>query len=432
MLASVFIGAGPAGTGALYWAAKNNCLPALLTRGVALIERGKSIGGTIGSYAINSDSLGATYLECLDSLSGLPEFASLGNDESVKELEAHRFGLPPLALVGEFVERMGSALAALLATSGSSSFEPNTTVTALRLQDRRRIVVETRIVDGKVRRVEARTVVVALGGRPILPCIRLGAGDGKPVQLPADRLVASDEFLKGSGQSRVAIRLGRSTSPRVLILGGSHSAFSVAWVLTHLIPGVQFGRRSIDILARSEPSVYYDSLDAAMADGYRASDEDVCPRTHKVNRLGGIRGDGRDIWRNVTRKPGTKTDERIVLNSAKDLSSVDVRHMIDASDLIVNALGYRSATIPIFDRHGERLSLSADRGGRFTDGSGRVLLDDGSALPNVFGAGLGSGFLPPASMGGEKTLRGQANSYWLYQNDIGELLYRGIMQAADD
>jgi hypothetical protein len=44
----------------------------------------------------------------------------------------------------------------------------------------------------------------------------------------------------------------------------------------------------------------------------------------------------------------------------------------------------------------------------------------------VFGIGLGTGFKPSPGMGGEPSFRGQANSLWLYQNDIGGVVYRGV------
>jgi hypothetical protein len=47
-------------------------------------------------------------------------------------------------------------------------------------------------------------------------------------------------------------------------------------------------------------------------------------------------------------------------------------------------------------------------------------------LPNVYGIGLGSGFRPSRGMGCEPNFSGQANSLWLYQNDIGGTIYSGI------
>jgi hypothetical protein len=72
------------------------------------------------------------------------------------------------------------------------------------------------------------------------------------------------------------------------------------------------------------------------------------------------------------------------------------------------------------------MALSADAGGIAVGDASRLLLEDGTTLPNVFGIGLGTGYRLPASMGGEPNFDGQANSLWLYQNDIGAIIYRAI------
>lgn len=44
----------------------------------------------------------------------------------------------------------------------------------------------------------------------------------------------------------------------------------------------------------------------------------------------------------------------------------------------------------------------------------RLLLSDGTSLPNLFGIGLGIGYKLPPSMAGEPNFDGQANSLWLF------------------
>ena len=82
--------------------------------------------------------------------------------------------------------------------------------------------------------------------------------------------------------------------------------------------------------------------------------------------------------------------------------------------------------LPVFDVHGEKQSLNAEVGGVAVDEDSRLLLQDGSSLPNLFAIGLGTGYRLPASMGGEPNFDGQANSLWLYQNDIGAVIYHAI------
>jgi hypothetical protein len=47
----------------------------------------------------------------------------------------------------------------------------------------------------------------------------------------------------------------------------------------------------------------------------------------------------------------------------------------------------------------------------------------------VFSLGLASGFVPHGDMGGEASFIGQQNSSWLYQNDIGQTVYRSVQNC---
>src|SRR6202012_1113912 len=83
---------------------------------------------------------------------------------------------------------------------------------------------------------------------------------------------------------------------------------------------------------------------------------------------------------------------------------------------------------PIYNASGRRLPLMADRNEDAVGDDCRLLLADGTKLDNVFGIGLGTGFPPRPVIGGGPTFDGQANSLWLYHNDIGAVIYRGIQE----
>ena len=76
--------------------------------------------------------------------------------------------------------------------------------------------------------------------------------------------------------------------------------------------------------------------------------------------------------------------------------------MIAEAALVVPSFGYRSTMLPVFDAGGARLSLNADLGGIAVGEQSRLLLSDGTSVPNLFGIGLGTGYKLPASMGGDK------------------------------
>src|SRR5262249_5780441 len=147
---------------------------------------------------------------------------------------------------------------------------------------------------------------------------------------------------------------------RVVILGGRHSAFSSAWLLTTQWPQKFFGADEITILCRRTAPIFYASRDEAIADGWSVADRNICPNTGRVNRFSGIRGDGRDIWRRIAHCPGTEREARVRITRMSDpgLSSTALRRLLDEAALVIPALGYRAATVPIFDPDGQRLVLS--------------------------------------------------------------------------
>jgi hypothetical protein len=82
-----------------------------------------------------------------------------------------------------------------------------------------------------------------------------------------------------------------------LILGGSHSAYAVADALLGLSAADRLAAGQIEILQRREPRVFYPDRNAACDDLYDVDPGDICPRTQRVNRMGGLRGYGREMWR---------------------------------------------------------------------------------------------------------------------------------------
>ena len=146
--------------------------------------------------------------------------------------------------------------------------------------------------------------------------------------------------------------------------------------------------------------------------------------------MGGLRGFGREMWRQITLRPQAKPEPRVVSMDMQRFGTDELNSMIVEAALVVPCFGYRAAMLPVFDARGERLSLNADLGGIAVGQDSRLLLADGTTLPNLFGIGLGTGYKLPPSMGGEPNFNGQANSLWLYHNDIGATIYRAIHEPA--
>jgi len=346
-----------------------------------------------------------------------------------------RYGYPPLHLVGAYLRRVGKVLEEAIAEAPESEFVTRADVRALHLRHGGTVAAEVITSEGDVLFTEAQCAVMALGGRqnlntylraPVLRDVRLADAD-------LGKIIASDALLTVGGLKRAVGLLSKARAPRVVVLGGAHSAFSVLWVLTNLIPEVPFGPGDITLLYRRPARILYWTRDDARADGYAFTERDVCPRTQRVNRLGGLRGDGRETWRRLTGRPGTDPERRVTMVSLADtqMSPSQLRRLLDDAALIVPAFGYQASTIPVFDPEGRQLFLKADRGGPAVGRDARLLLADGGQIANIFGIGLGADYRPWGHMGGEPSFEGQTNGLWLYQNDIGAVVHRGVRECLE-
>jgi hypothetical protein len=407
--------------GPLIAAATQGTLNDWLDLGVAVVERGDRLGGTLGRYAINSDSLADSYLECLEAPTAPDEFRRLRRDPDTRELARYRGSFPPLHLVDRYLGRVGSALQDLLARRPASTVRLGTIAHSARLRDDGS--VELGIFDplGNCQILIGRSLVLALGGvqdwrtRPMLPGLCLA-------DCRLSNVIPSDHLFSAPGLAEADETIASAGLRRIVVLGGSHSAYAAAWALARLPAARYLGPGRIVIVQRRPPRVFYADSTEAADDNYPVVPGDLCPRTKKVNRMGGLRGHGRAMWREIAQRPGTAPDQRVVTLPLPSLDPASLRALIEEAALIVPCFGYRSARLPIFDGSGRLLALNGDTVGKDC----RLLQANGAPLANVFGIGLGSGFRPTATMGCEPNFDGQANSLWLYHNDIGALIHREI------
>lgn len=425
MLASVIIGGGPGGLGPLLAAAKQGQLGEWLDGGVAVVDRRLALGGTLGRYIINSDTLGGAYLECLEGANVPESLKRLYDHPLVAEMEAHRFGFPPLRLVHRYMHLLGAEVEALLRASRHGAFYGRTEVTALHLQDDGTLRAELTDHAGNSRSLRARTAVVALGGMQHPGPHHLKSGLWL-ADCKIRHSMSSDDLMTSDGLERAEQVLSAQPGRSIVILGGSHSGYSAASMLIQFLSPAALAANGIVLLQRRQPPIFYPTAEEALADGYTARSGDICAKTKRVNRLGGLRGDGREMWRRINGRPGATHEHRIVCHDLSECRSNKLRSILEEAALVVTALGYRAATLPIFDAAGDAMQLQANHGGPAVDDDCRLVLRQGRPIPGVFGLGLGSGFRPTGTMGGEPNFKGQANSLWLYQNDIGAMIYKGI------
>jgi hypothetical protein len=168
--------------------------------------------------------------------------------------------------------------------------------------------------------------------------------------------------------------------------------------------------------------LFYPSREDARGAGYGDWDEgDVCPLTQRLFRLGGIRGDARELYRRVTGSPATEPEPRVRLTSFEGRGEVreELLELCLEADLVLPAFGYRPRFVPVIDAGGERVELRGQGRDPLVDEYCRVLDTSGKPVRGLSAIGLGTGFRPTGDLGGEQSFTGQTNGLWLYQNGIG-------------
>ena len=354
-------------------------------------------------------------------------FAELRREETTQRLYEYVDRLPPLPLVGAFLQRQGYHLERLIARFPASRFLAGTRAKRVGCSP----MAASPLVWAAATRPtiwSAASAILAMGGRQVTDSWFCRALDLRQ-HVREGRLHGSDELLTETGLQQVIDRVGAMRS--VVILGSSHSAFSVAWRLLEEL-GDRLG-------AGRDPHPASDRAADVLPDA-RGGDGGRLP-LHRGRHLPGDPA-GQPAVGPARRRPravaahigqaGHGPERRVTCSALDDadLSDPELIALLGQADLVVTTFGYLSRTLPLTDACGNELTLEADANGASVDHEGRLRLMGGAVLPNVFGIGLGTGYRPFGRMGGEPSCRIQQNSLWLYQNDVGATVGRAARLAA--
>ena len=428
----VIVGGGPAGLAPLLAAHRTGRLDALLAEGIAVVERSSSLGaGLIGNYAINSDSSGATFVDCLRSGERTP-LTELAQHPLAKAIAAAGDGAVALRDVGSFLGLVGNVLKEMItshrsceALTGHEAVAVTRTVNGWR--------VTTRDEQGRERELVARHVVLATGAhQPVERLATEHVGGESLARRCGDRLLQSGDVLSTNGLARLAARLASRPMPRIAVVGGSTSAAAVCHALLNRMPSVRFGVGGITLLHRRELRIYYPDTGSAIAEGYTEfTDEDLCPVSGRVFRFAGFRLDSRELVMQARGIGGRAPEPRLALHLLRQPEDPEALRILHVADVVVAAMGYRPHALPVLDRAGMPVPLLAHTGPRkpLVDGQCRVLDATGAPLGGLYGIGLAAGFMPRGELGGEPSFRGQANGLWLWQNDVGGLIVDAVLAS---
>ncbi|WP_372090144.1 hypothetical protein P7L79_11990 [Tistrella mobilis] len=309
----VLAGCGLRGMGLL------TATPALLDHRLTVIDAGPRPGpGAFPGYRIQSNSTGSDFFGWVDPAG---PFGPVLDDPAVRRLREHR-GAFDLALLAGALDRFGDRLATLLPPDRLIREDPLVHVAV----DKEAIGLT--LASG--RRIDTRALVLALG-------ITEPAHDALAPW--AARTIPSGRIVRDHLAALPPVPADRPV--RIVIAGGSHSAYSAALVLAD---AVDAGRLSaeVTILHRGPARLFYPDMDTRAAEPHDRLEavpdpaRDICPETGQVFRYSGLRHRARALFREIAQgaRQGFTQRQIPAIDDAADL--------LDRADLIVQALGYQS------------------------------------------------------------------------------------------
>ena len=136
--------------------------------------------------------------------------------------------------------------------------------------------------------------------------------------------------------------------------------------------------------------------------------------------------ESRELLRKIKGLDKDNQEHRVKLIKFTTPEALD--KLLSESSVIIPALGYQPQYPPLFNTNKQALALGTIDG-KYVDQECRLLQQNGNPVPNVYGVGLASGFVP--DNGGEPSFKGQTNSIWIYQNPAGNILLDTILNTQE-
>lgn len=408
---NLIIGGGIAGTGIVLNLMKHGKLDSFVEKGFALIEKSdRLVHGNLPSYHVNSDTLSNVFLECLEGKTENYICRSQLKNE-IEELKKFHNKSIPLNNLGTYLESLGREIENHLKTYENVHLFKNTKASIIQKLDG---LYSIEMDDGKI--VRCKNLIIACGGVPIFKELEGLKGH----QIHSDQLLKKEECFNFSADF----------DQNTLVIGGSHSAFSVADFLLQNYPDIFKSDASISIFANELPKIYYNTVEEARLNGYTEfTENDVCPKTKKLFRLAGLRMDGRALYIKISGINGVAVEKRIqihIINENKEL----FHEKLKESKLIVHCTGYQFNLPQFIDENGQDVHFKGKEDLHWVDKHCRLLTKDGGPLENAFLTGLATGFIPSGELGGEQSFNGQTNGLWYYQNATAETILNSLKHAS--
>lgn len=331
---TAIIGGGPAAMQLFIAADKEGTLDAFLDKGAVLLDRDTQIGD--GGFRDRYISSNTNAVDLLTDIAIFGRYEHVVDGGPALHLRTAGHAYASLAdSFAPFFRDLGDRTKAFLDEHPHSATHTGTNVEK---------VVQT--ADGEL--VQAVHVIFATG---VEEQLHPDLAEYKERVVFSSELIASPDLA----QTHPAFMNGQN----IAIVGGSHSAWSTA----HKIGERKEGK--LTVVHRSPVVIDYGGMQAEI-------------------RLGCIKGEARDFYQHV--KAG-EIRSASLQQADTLLAATDI---LDTADVIVQATGYVTRVVPVFDRQGKQLAPKMSADGQ-VDQSSRSKLRDyaGNVIPGLYGVGHG-------------------------------------------
>ena len=433
------VGGGPAGISVMIKAARIRHLRKLVKK-FAIIDSSNHLGkGSLGGYAISSNTHADAFVKAVlgeepdlepAESAALGPLHALERSASAKALSDHGAEIVGLSKVGDWLHDVGRTFEKLLSKVPDADCFTSTRVTKIRRfpdstpeQFTWHLTLETTTADAErppeTKVIHARNVVLACGGRQVVPAA-LAKVIEPTVMVPSNTILLESQGKKVLADSG----LNAGSKATVVIVGGSHSAFSVAQLILDQFPNV-----TVRIIHRSAIKVFFESSSHAIKAGY--TDFVGLSWGGHVHEFAGLRGDAKKLY--LDAKKGAQ--KRIVLvrtswkNVAQTLETESQRE--PRPRLTVWAGGYLPNTPPILDTALQPLNVDlSDVDSNTAQPRFKFIAPSASPaplVPNLFTIGLGFTMFSKNSDGSKD---GNAESFGVYCRRQATIVLAGLLGPA--
>jgi hypothetical protein len=400
----------------------------------------------------------------------MPLFMELFQSSAVQTLIAIGNRPAPLSLVGYFLDCLGNFLVHHI----KKNFNKNILLTkaevgSIKMYNNEEfgIIVKKNNSDSNFL-IKTKSLVLATGGKqsfehPYFSQIANLKGE--------DRVFHSDFILRQEGYEKITQKLSSlsKSKKKVVIIGGSHSGFSSAWILLNgpsTYKNIKIGddyemkkeincekcnqdgnfenectcygkvldrnwildeaihnkiqqEIEISILYRDLIRVYYPSEEEAASENYTTyNPREACNKQGRVYPFIGIRGDAKDLYNKILRGEESRVKLIHTPNNKEQMS------YINEADVVIWACGYVTNNIKFCDSRNHPVEFTQDESGLIeVDKQLQLLNKNKISIKNLYGLGQGYSTKTPEIINGKKA---RADSIHIYNTYIASKLYRSL------